>query len=88
MDIRSALLDRPGQQRIDQADDRRVVGAFQQILRLGQALRHLIEVHFITEILHHARRAVTVAFVAVLQHPLEMLDWHQHRSQGGIQKTA
>jgi hypothetical protein len=72
VDIRSVFLDRPGQQRVDQTDDRRVIGAFQQILRLGQALRHLFEIHFIAEILHHPRRAVAVAFVAVLQHPLEM----------------
>ncbi len=76
MDVRGIFLDRLGQQGVDQADDRCVIGAFQQIFRLRQTQRHLIEINIFTKILHHPRRAVAVALIAVLQQTLELLCWN------------
>ncbi len=67
MDIRGVLLDRFGQQRVDQADDRRLVLGFQQVFRFGQRLGHRHQVGILTKAFDELHGIVGRALVTVAQ---------------------
>ena len=82
VDVRGVLLDRLGQQRVDELDDRRIVLALEQVGLLGQVLREMREVDLL---LDAARRAagIDAGFIGLLQQPVEGLGGHAleaHRS--------
>ena len=57
---RRAFLDRFGQQRIDQADDRRVVFGFEQIFGFRQFVGEGLEVEVVVEVRDHRARIVAL----------------------------
>ncbi len=70
MDVGCAFLDRFGEQRVDQANDRRVVLAFEQVFGFGQFVGDRLEVHALVEIGHHRARVVAL-LIEVAQQALE-----------------
>ena len=60
VDVRRVLLDRLGQQRVDQPDDRRLVVAVEQVRRLGQLLGDRREVRVVVEAFHHRHRGAAL----------------------------
>ena len=72
VNIRGALAHRLGQQGIDQAHDGRVVLALQQVRRLGQVLRQLLQIHVLAQIIHDLHGVVHAAVVGAIQRRLEV----------------
>ena len=76
VDVGGVLLDRLRQQRIDQADDRRVVVALEQVGRLGQLLGECGEVGVVLEPAHRLHRRAGAALVGLAQQRVESLGVH------------
>ncbi len=70
MDVGRAFLDRFGQQRVDQADDRRVVLAFEQVFRFRQFIGERLQIDALVEIADHRARVVAL-FVEIAQQAFE-----------------
>ena len=69
MNIRSVFLHRLGEDRIDEADDRRVIVAVEQIL-LGKILREMRQVGLLIEAFDGLHRFLA-AFIGALQEHIE-----------------
>ena len=71
MNIRGFLFDGLGEHGVDQADDRRVVLAVEQIVGVRQLFGEGIEVELIADVGHHAVRLRRITLIAEHQHFLE-----------------
>ena len=71
VDVGGVLLDRLRQQRVDQADDRRLVLALEQVGRLGHVLREVGEVGLLLEPAHRVHRRAGAGLVRFAQQRLE-----------------
>src|SRR5690606_35512095 len=71
MDVRGVLPHRFGEQRVDQADDRRVVVAVEQVFRLGQRVGQGVEVRRTVDVGGNTEGTVTTALVELAQQALE-----------------
>jgi hypothetical protein len=60
VDVARAFLDRLGQQRVDQTDDRRVVFGFGQVLGLRQLVGQRLEVEIVVEVGDHRARVAAL----------------------------
>ena len=63
VDVRRVLADRFGEDRVDHADDRGVVRALEQIRRLAELVRELVEIELVTEARDRGLAAVSVRFL-------------------------
>ena len=71
MNIRGFLFDGLGEHGVDQADDRRVVLAVEQIVGVRQLFGEGIEVELVADVGHHAVRLRRITLIAEHQHFLE-----------------
>ena len=71
MDVRGILAQGLGQQRVDQADDRRIIFGFQQIADFRQFLGQLPQVKILLHVVHQARGVVIRARINLGQALLE-----------------
>ena len=69
VDVGGVLLDRLGEHRVDQADDRRIVVALEQVRLLGQVLRQVRQIGGVLEPDLHGFAA---AFVGLAQQLVEL----------------
>ena len=88
MDIRRVFLDRLGQQRVDQADDRRLVVAFQEVGGFGNVLRQVREVGIVVQALQHLHGGAGTRFVGNAQHGIEGFDRYPLQFQGHADEAA
>ena len=87
VDVGRAFLDRLGQQRVDQSDDRRVVVAFEQVVGFGQFVGDRFEIHALVEIGHHRARVVAL-LVQIAQQALEFVGRHRREAQRRAEMAA
>ena len=66
MNVGSVLANRRADHTINQADDRRVVGAFQQIGRFAQFIGEIRQIEFFAEVGHRLAVILGTAFVGAL----------------------
>ena len=71
VDVGSVLPDRLGEQRVDEADDRRVVLLLEEVLGLGDRLREAREIEIVAEAFDHLPGLDRVAGVELRETPLE-----------------
>ena len=81
MNIGRIFLDRLGQQRVDQTNDRRLILGLQQVFRLGQRLRDREQVSIITQPLDKLHGVIGRAFVAITQARSKAVIVQHHRQQ-------
>jgi len=72
MNIRGIFLHRLGKQGVYQADNGGIILAFQQIFGFRQRLRHLEQVHIITQPLHHLHGLVGTLLIGGSQQRFEL----------------
>ena len=72
MDVGGVLTDRFRQQRVDQADDGRIVALFEKVFGLRNGVRQRRQVHFVAQVLDHLPGAGGIAGVGRRQHLLEL----------------
>ncbi len=70
VDVAGAFLDRLGEQRVDHADDRRVVFGFEQVFGFGQFVGEGFQIHRVIEIGDHRARIVAL-LIQLAQQALE-----------------
>jgi hypothetical protein len=87
VDVRGVLAYRLGEQRVDQADDRRVVLALHQVGGLGQLVSELLQVQALIDVSRHRARVLAAAFVELLQQGLEALDSDLFQRQRGAEEA-
>ncbi len=85
MDIRGVLANRLREHRVDQADDGRIIIAFQQIRLLGQVLRQVRQIRCVIQPHLHGLAA---AFVGPAQQIIEFLGLDTRQLQRQTQVTA
>ncbi len=73
VDVRAVFLDRLGQERVDQPDDRRLVLALEQVGNLRDVLREVREVGVFLEAAHRVHRGARARLVDLAQQRLELL---------------
>ena len=76
VDVGRVLLHRLGEQGVDQADDRGLVLAFEQVGRLRDVLREVVEVRLLLEPAHRVHRGARATLVGLAQQILELLGIH------------
>ena len=67
MNIRGVFLDCFGEQRVDQANDRRFVCTLQQVFWLGQMLCHVGQIQVFMQIIDHLLSMTGFLFVSSLE---------------------
>ena len=82
VDVGGALADRLRQQRVDEADDGRVVLGLEEVRDLGQRFGELGEVEGLAHVLDDRLGGVGLARVGECQAVLELLRRHQDLAQG------
>ncbi len=87
VDVRGALAHRLRQHGVDQADDRRVIVALEQIGLLGQFLHQVREIGVALEALDRLHRFVA-GFVGPAQQLVEFLGRHCRELEGHLQMAA
>ncbi len=80
VDVGRAFLDRLGEQRVDEADDRRIVVGFEQILRFGQLVGQRGQVEPLVQIGNHRARIVAL-LVQLAQQALESGSFERGKPQ-------
>ena len=85
VDVGRILAQRLRQERIDQADDRRVVLAFQQVGHLGDVLRQLPQIHPLLHVVDQIGRLVFAARIGLRQSLLERFRRQHLRLQRALQ---
>ncbi len=93
MNIRGFLFDGLGEHGVDQADDRRVVLAVEQIVGVRQLFGEGIEVELVADVGHHAVRLRRITLIAEHQHFLERVrrqtaDAHRAVRRGRASSSA
>ena len=88
MHVGRVLLDRFREHGIDEANDRRVVVALEQVRRLLQLLGNLREVELFVEPVHHRGGIGAVLLVGLLQQRVEDLRRHAGHLQRHAGKAA
>ncbi len=81
VNIRSLFARRLREQRVDHADDRRVVFRFEQILDLGNLLHQTRQIDFAFHFADHLRRAAILARVRLVDRLREFVSRQTHHRQ-------
>ncbi len=82
MDVGRVLPDRLAQQRIDQADDRRVVLLLQQVLGLLDMVGQAVQIHVLAQPFDHQHGVGRVVLIGVAQRLVERLRRQPLHGQG------
>ena len=76
MDVRSAALDRLGQDGVDQADDRGIILLLHQVLGFGNRFRQAGQVHVLADALNHLHGFFGIVLVGAGQRLIKRVGLH------------
>ncbi len=88
MNIRGFFFDGLGEHGVDQADDRRVVLAVEQIVGVRQLFGEGIEVELVADVGHHAVRLRRITLIAEHQHFLERVRRQTADAHRAVRRAA
>ena len=88
VDVGGAVAQRLREQRVDQADQRRIVLAFEQILDPGNVLQQPRQVEVLREVVGKGRRAGIGGIVEARNQLVELVGADAPRLQGHAQRAA